>query len=401
VLKVFLNHASEDRALVAPYFEKLRALGYDPWIDRRLLPGQDWDEEIQRAFLASDVVLIFMSPRSVKKRGYVQREIHDALERQKSLLPGDIGAIPLLLEECEVPTNIAQKLQYNRLPSEWHKVVDALALAANQRSIAIHNGILIGPFRMFARKEMHEWEGWPGYSVDLRFPHFESSILPNAAIELNEFVASRRLEGLLEARRAKIEQEPNRVAHLRASDGTPPSNFLDLAIEPVLVGDSILSFIVFEAGFLAGAAHGFHWTTTRNFLVNEDSLVRLTLEDFFSDPSAARQALARLCAQKIAIDWGAKYGTPPDADGKATIRATFPPAWETFGHFSLSSAGISVNFPPYTLGGYAVGSWDVEFTFEELKDWLKPDGPHLLAQTANAPRPEVSPDAGLPRWEFG
>jgi hypothetical protein len=139
MLKVFLNHASEDRALVLPYFEKLRALGHEPWIDKKLLPGQNWDEEIQRAFFSSDVVLIFMTPRSVRKRGYVQREIHDALERLKSLLPGDIGVIPLMLEECEVPHQISRVIQYIRLPNEWHKVVESLVLAAKQREVAVND----------------------------------------------------------------------------------------------------------------------------------------------------------------------------------------------------------------------------------------------------------------------
>lgn len=52
MLKVFLNHTAEDKALVTPYFHKLKALGFEPWIDKRILPGQDWDEVIQRAFNA-------------------------------------------------------------------------------------------------------------------------------------------------------------------------------------------------------------------------------------------------------------------------------------------------------------------------------------------------------------
>lgn len=49
-MKIFLNHAVEDKSLVMPYYEKLQALGYEPWIDKRLLPGDEWDEEIQRTF---------------------------------------------------------------------------------------------------------------------------------------------------------------------------------------------------------------------------------------------------------------------------------------------------------------------------------------------------------------
>ncbi|MBW8467667.1 MAG: TIR domain-containing protein [Thiobacillus sp.] len=384
MLKVFLNHASEDRALVLPYFEKLRAIGYEPWIDKKLLPGQDWDEEIQRAFYSSDVVLIFMTPRSVRKRGYVQREIHNALERLKSLLPGDIGVIPLMLEECDVPHQISRVLQYIRLPNEWHKVVESLSLAAKQREIAVNNGLPLGSFLVYPRKEVLEWSGLPGYTLELRFPHFESSTLSNTALELNEYVTAKRFECLLEARRTKLEQDPERFREWFGTDSEAASNSLDYSLEPVLVGESILSMILYEFGFFAGAAHGFHGATTHNFVVKDDGLVKLRLEDFFSDPYLACPRFTELCIQKIAKEWEERFETPPSADDREEMARSFPPEWSTYLHFSLSATGISVYFPPYTLGGYAAGSWVAEFSFEELGPLLKCDGPHFLAKKAHA-----------------
>lgn len=384
MLKVFLNHASEDRALVLPYFEKLRALGHEPWIDKKLLPGQNWDEEIQRAFYSSDVILIFMTPRSVRKRGYVQREINDALERLKSLLPGDIGVIPLLLEECDVPYKISRVLQYIRLPNEWHKVVESLSLAAKQREIAINDGLPLGPFSVYPRKEVLKWPGLPGYTLKLRFPHFESSILSNTAIELNEYVTAKRFDCLLEARRTKLEQDAERFREWFGTDSEAASSSFDFSLEPVLVGESIISMILYEFGFFAGAAHGFHGATTHNFVVKDDGLVKLKLEDFFTDPYLACQRFTELCIQKIAMEWEERFETPPSAGDREEMARSFPPEWSTYLHFSLSSTGISVYFPPYTLGGYAAGPWSAEFSFEELGPLLKCDGPHILAKKANA-----------------
>lgn len=384
MLKLFLNHAREDRALVLPYLEKLKAIGHDPWIDKRLLPGQDWDEEIQRAFHSSDVVLMFMTPRSVNKRGYVQREINDALERLKSLLPGDIGVIPLMLEECEVPHKIARVLQYIRLPNEWHTVVESLALAAQQRQIAVNEGLPLGPFRVYPRAAVVEWSGAPGYTLDLRFPHFESPAFPNTALELNEYATAKRFECLLEARRTKLEQDPERIKHWLSSENETASNFLDYSLEPVLIGESILSLILYESGYCVGAAHGLHGTTTHNFVVKEDGLVKLNLEDFFSDPHLACPCFTALCIEKIAKEWEEKFESPPSQEDREEMGRSFPPEWPTYRHFSLSSTGIDVYFPPYTLGGYAAGSWFAEFSFDELGPLLKHDGPHLLARKAHA-----------------
>jgi hypothetical protein len=276
--------------------------------------------------------------------------------------------------------------------------VSALALAAEQRSIAVNQGLELGPFRVYLRQELNEWSGYPGYSIDLRLPHFESSLLPQTAIELNEYMASYRLQILLEARRAMLEQERERLERWALGAGAPPLNSLDMHMEPVLVGESILSFIAFEGGYYAGAAHGFHGTSTHNFLINEDRLLKLTLEDFFVDPYLAIEPFAKLCIEKIKEEWHARYGHAPDVDEQAEIANAFPVSWNTFNRFSLTSTGIGVSFPPYTLGGYAAGSWGVDYSFDELREWLKSDGPHLLAAkalTTSLP----SSDEGMPRWE--
>lgn len=98
-MKIFLNHAVEDKSLVMPYYEKLQALGYEPWIDKRLLPGDEWDEEIQRAFNSADVYLIFLSPRSVAKRG--QTKFHRLKTDIQSLASRRVRSYPAC-NECSL-----------------------------------------------------------------------------------------------------------------------------------------------------------------------------------------------------------------------------------------------------------------------------------------------------------
>ena len=46
---IFLCHASEDKPRVAELHHKLKAAGYQPWLDQEdLLPGQDWWAEIEK-----------------------------------------------------------------------------------------------------------------------------------------------------------------------------------------------------------------------------------------------------------------------------------------------------------------------------------------------------------------
>jgi len=75
-LKVFLCHAHEDKATVRKVYKRLVAEGVDAWLDEeKLLPGQDWNNEILRALQDSDAIVICLSKVSVAREGYVQREI--------------------------------------------------------------------------------------------------------------------------------------------------------------------------------------------------------------------------------------------------------------------------------------------------------------------------------------
>jgi hypothetical protein len=107
VARIFLCHASEDKARVREVYHRLRAIeGLEPWLDEEdLLPGQNWTREIPRALQTSDFILIFFSRNSVAKRGYVQREMKLALDALQELPEGTIHTIPVRLDDCEVSEN--------------------------------------------------------------------------------------------------------------------------------------------------------------------------------------------------------------------------------------------------------------------------------------------------------
>ncbi len=107
-LRVFLCHASQDKPSVRELYRRLGAEGWiDPWLDQeKLLPGQDWDLEIEKAVEAADVVIVCVSSRSVSKEGYVQKEIRKVLDIALEKPEETIFIIPLRLEECELPRRL-------------------------------------------------------------------------------------------------------------------------------------------------------------------------------------------------------------------------------------------------------------------------------------------------------
>lgn len=106
-LKVFLCHSSKDKIFVRQLYKRLLNDGIDPWLDEeRLLPGQEWRKEIIKAVRACDMVVVCLSPTSISKDGFVQKEIRDALDIADEKPDGKVYIIPAKLEECEVPERL-------------------------------------------------------------------------------------------------------------------------------------------------------------------------------------------------------------------------------------------------------------------------------------------------------
>ena len=106
-LRVFLCHSSGDKPAVRELHHRLLADQIDPWLDEeKLLPGQDWSQEIGKAVRTSDVVIVCLSRGATSKVGFVQKEIKYALDVADEQPEGTIFIIPLKLEECEVPERL-------------------------------------------------------------------------------------------------------------------------------------------------------------------------------------------------------------------------------------------------------------------------------------------------------
>lgn len=106
-LNVFLCHGSEDKGAVRDIYLRLRKDGVMPWLDEvDILPGQDWDSEIRRAVRQSHVILVCLSSSSVRKEGYLQKEIRFALDTADEKPDGTIFIIPVKFDDCELPERL-------------------------------------------------------------------------------------------------------------------------------------------------------------------------------------------------------------------------------------------------------------------------------------------------------
>ncbi len=136
-LKVFLCHASEDKLAVRALYSFLREKGVDVWLDEEnILPGQEWRSEINKAIKKSHVVIVCLSRLATTKRGFVQKEIREALDVADEQPEDTIFIVPARLEECEVPQRLSH-LHYVDLfePAGHERLMKALAHQAEKTTV--------------------------------------------------------------------------------------------------------------------------------------------------------------------------------------------------------------------------------------------------------------------------
>lgn len=106
---IFLSYAKEDLSRVEDVYLRLRTEHLNPWLDiADLMPGQEWEKVILGTIRSARFIIVFLSNNSINKRGYVQKEIKEALDAADKMPEGDVFIIPVRLEECPVPERLAR-----------------------------------------------------------------------------------------------------------------------------------------------------------------------------------------------------------------------------------------------------------------------------------------------------
>lgn len=138
-LKVFLCHAKDDKPAVRRLYDSLLVNEVDAWLDEeKLMPGQNWQQEIPKAVKSSDIVILCLSKSSINKEGYIQKEIKFALDIANEKSEGSIYIIPAKLEECDVPDKFSLYQWVNLFEKKgYERLLGALSLRAEQIDAAL------------------------------------------------------------------------------------------------------------------------------------------------------------------------------------------------------------------------------------------------------------------------
>ena len=157
--QIFLSYARLDEDKVENLYQKLSIAGFKPWMDKKdILPGEQWKSRIPQAIRRSDFFLACLSAHSVSKRGFLQKEVRQALDVWQEKLEDDIYLIPVRLEDCEVPESLREFQWVNLFEEDgWARLVKAIRVGMERRAEAPTDGELSPSTEMATPEEDPEW----------------------------------------------------------------------------------------------------------------------------------------------------------------------------------------------------------------------------------------------------
>lgn len=127
--------------------------------------------------------------------------------------------------------------------------------------------------------------------------------------------------------------------------------------------DSILSIRQYLYWYNAGAAHPNHATAGTH--IDLRTAKAFSFKDVFR--STSYKALAKLAEKKILTAFEAQKLEDILFESSLVLGDSTD--------MFITTAGITLNFDPYEIAAYAAGDINVEFTWDEIADFIKPDSP--------------------------
>ncbi|MHC0066526.1 GUN4 domain-containing protein [Nostoc sp. UIC 10890] len=143
-LKLFFSYSHKDELLrdeLAHHLSTLRREGViSTWHDRRILPGQEWDRQINDNLNTADIILLLVSSYFIDSDYCWDVEVKNAIERHHT---GKACVIPVILRSVDwngAPFGKLQALPKNAEPVEsrnWHNQHEAFTdVARGIRAVA-------------------------------------------------------------------------------------------------------------------------------------------------------------------------------------------------------------------------------------------------------------------------
>lgn len=131
--KIFISYSYADSDRVHELSRRLSLEGFSPWTDTQILGGEPIDNRIRKEIQSSDFFLACLSKNYLNSEWSLS-ETEYALVYLREKLDSDIYVIPVRLEDCEVPENLARFSSVDLFTENgWARLVEAIRVGTARR----------------------------------------------------------------------------------------------------------------------------------------------------------------------------------------------------------------------------------------------------------------------------
>ena len=135
-IEVFISYSHKDEALKDELYVHLANLKHQrkiqPWQDRDIESGDEWDAEIKARLESAGIILLLVTPRFIASDYCFGKEMKRAMERHDE---GSAKVIPIMMKPCDwkgTPFSKLQALPKDAKPvTTWRDQDEALLDAVN------------------------------------------------------------------------------------------------------------------------------------------------------------------------------------------------------------------------------------------------------------------------------
>lgn len=377
---VFISYAKEDIDVASKLYEYLKAMCFEPWLDKKeLLPGQDWDYEIRKALKNTDFIILLLSKISIEKRGYVQREYKLALQYCEEKLDSDIYIIPCKIDNCEVPDKL-NKYQWIELHKEqdaFYQIRNALNFQRQKYINAYNLKSIINTPLEYAESniKLKIKEKLPQTDISISFPQFkridnEDLLLLNSLIQ-NEIYPCYNTFKLYSSKNVLENEEIVDMQNLHEYSSKDEeinfyqsNNTLEITYSFLLLSNQLISFEIWNDSCTSWSFHGYRHVQGYNFLLSP--LQKITIETLFENRDDVLKYLHKECYNKLADEAVEKELIENISENFLLLDELYAESWKTFENFTLLKDSIVINFNPYQITAYSYGHFFPTFKYDEF-----------------------------------
>jgi len=361
---VFISYAKEDINFAQKVYDYLENLGFEPWLDKKkLLVGQNWKIEIDKALRKANFIVLLLSSTSVSKRGFVQREFKAALDFYQDKLEDDVFIIPLKINDCEVPNSLSsfQWIEYENDETLENVVLSIREQIKKYKKHDLEQKGITGIFDFEVISEnVISKHGKLTDTLESSVIKFKDS--SNQSLnELNSLLASNSLKFKMNARLSFEEYDNvDELADFGIND------YLHTYNQSInYIGKNLIS-INEDLYEYTGGAHGNYWSYGLNYGLEPTHEIHLENLIDYMDLDSFLSFISRYCINSLKDEHNDILRENFEQGDEVFFEDSLTPKLENFNNFLISKESLDFIFNPYQVLPYAFGQSIVKVPYSEI-----------------------------------